>query len=189
MVITIGREYGSGGHETGRLLAKRLNLEFYDKVRLIEKTKELHCEEEMYSFLNEMPADSLLYSIAMEDTGHKPGSYPFRFLRKLAEQESFVLVGRCGNVALRECPDATSVFLYGRTEARIKRLELTQGMSEHAAQKAIRKTDLDRRRFHEYYGGEEWGLARKYQLCIDSTILGPEATAGLICDYLERAGR
>lgn len=190
MVITIARESGSGGHEIGQLLAKRLNLKFYDKDRLINKAKEYHCEEELDAFLNEIPASDLLHSIA-DQTNELPDASkaPFAFLRRLARDESFVLVGRCGNVALRDKKDITSVFLHGNLESRIQRLMVTERKSRRAARLSLEETDANRRRFHEYYGNEEWGFSGNYQLTLDSNLLGTEACVDLICDFMKKTGQ
>ncbi len=190
MVITIARESGSGGQEVGHLLAKRLNLKFYDKDNLIDKAKEFHCEEELNAFLNEIPASDLLHSIA-EQTDELPDASkaPFAFLRRLAREESFVLVGRCGNVALRGQKDLTSVFLHGNSESRIQRLMVTEHKSRLAARLAIEETDSNRRRFHEYYGNEEWGFSGNYQLTLDSNLLGTQACVDLICDFMKKTGQ
>ena len=172
------------------MLAKRLNLKFYDKDRLINKAKEYHCEEELDAFLNEIPASDLLHSIA-DQTDELPDASkaPFSFLRRLARDESFVLVGRCGNVALRDRKDITSVFLHGNLESRIQRLMVTEGKSRRAARLSLEETDANRRRFHEYYGNEEWGFSGNYQLTLDSNLLGTEACVDLICDFMKKTGQ
>lgn len=190
MVITIAREYGSGGREIGQLLAKRLNLKFYDKDSLLDKAKELHCEEELDAFLNEIPASDLLHSIA-DQTDELPDASkaPFAFLRQLAKEESFVLVGRCGNVALRDRKDLTSVFLHGDLDSRVQRLMITEKKSRHAARLAIEETDANRKRFHEYYGNEEWGFSGNYQLSLNSSLLGTQDSVDLICDFMKKTGQ
>ena len=97
LVITIARQYGSGGKKIGQELAKRLGIPFYGKDELMEIAKGKEDYEEVRSFYEEQPVNSLLYAIAMNQGESRAGRIPFRRIRELCGQESCVLIGRCGN--------------------------------------------------------------------------------------------
>lgn len=184
MIITIGRECGSGGHAIGKLLAQKLGIAFYDKAALSEKAAGLPIYEEVSGFLAENPVDSLLYTIAMESTKGSVGKIPFAFLQQLGEKDSFVLMGRGGNVAFRDHPDMLSFFICAPTAFRINRLMETEGLDQRAARKKVAEVDETRKRFHEYYTHETWGKARHHHLGIDSSMLGIEGTADFLLSFI-----
>lgn len=187
MIITIGRESGSGGQRIGQLLAKKLNIAFYDTKELQEKAKEYHVFDELSTFLDENPVDSLLYTIAMEASEGTVDRMPYAFLNHLVEGGDFVLMGRGGNDAFHSNPDAISLFIHASEENRIKRIMETEQLSMPKAKKKIHSTDDARRRFHEYYTGQDWGQSKNYDLCIDSGVLGIEKTAELIYHFISLA--
>lgn len=118
-VITIGREFGSGGREIGRILAEKLNIKCYDKELLALSAKESGLSEELFKFNDEKPTNSFLYSLVMDtySMGYSGSSYmdvpmnqkifmaQYECIKKLAEQESCIIVGRCADYALKICPD------------------------------------------------------------------------------------
>lgn len=184
MIITIGREYGSGGHDVGERLAEKLGIVLYDKDDLAEKLKSLGDYEEVKSFYEERPANSLLYVIAREED-RKMNEKPFEQIKSITENQSCVIIGRCANVIFRNEEEHISVFVHADLEKRIKRIAGTNHISEKEAELLIRETDKRRDEFHNQYTGENWGDSRGYQLSVDSGMIGIEQTVQLICDYME----
>lgn len=180
MVITIGRACGSGGLEIAQKLAQRLDVPFYDAQGLLKEAQAAGCAEEMQAFLDEKPVNSLLFSIAMENGSRGIGKIPFELMHRLAERQDFVLIGHCGNYALRDRPDLTTFFVHGDLNDRVQRIMRTQNQSEREARRYIQQTDAARRHFHEYYTGEVWGEAGKYDLTVNSFALGIDQTAALL---------
>lgn len=185
MVITIGRSCGSGGLEIAQKLADRLGVRCYDADALLEEATRAGCAEEMRAFLAEKPVNSLLFSIAVENSARGMGRVPFTLMHQIAEREDFVLLGHCGNYALRDRDDLTTLFIHGGLEQRVQRIMRTQDMSEREAQRYIHKTDEARRHFHEFYTGEVWGEAEKYDLTVNSFALGVDATVEMLEGFIQ----
>lgn len=185
MIITIGRSCGSGGLEIAQKLAGRLGVRCYDADALLEEATRAGCAEEMRAFLAEKPVNSLLFSIAVENSARGMGRVPFTLMHQIAEREDFVLLGHCGNYALRDRDDLTTLFIHGELEQRVQRIMRTQDMSEREARRYIHKTDEARRHFHEFYTGEVWGEAEKYDLTINSFALGVDAAAEMLEGFIQ----
>ena len=185
MIITIGRSCGSGGLEIAQKLAGRLGVRCYDADALLEEATRAGCAEEMRAFLAEKPVNSLLFSIAVENSARGMGRVPFTLMHQIAEREDFVLLGHCGNYALRDRDDLTTLCIHGELEQRVQRIMRTQDMSEREARRYIHKTDEARRHFHEFYTGEVWGEAEKYDLTINSFALGVDATAEMLEGFIQ----
>lgn len=185
MVITIGRSCGSGGLEIAQKLADCLGVRCYDADALLEEATRAGCAEEMRAFLAEKPVNSLLFSIAVENSARGMGRVPFTLMHQIAEREDFVLLGHCGNYALRDRDDLTTLFIHGGLEQRVQRIMRTQDMSEREARRYIHKTDEARRHFHEFYTGEVWGEAEKYDLTINSFALGVDATVEMLEGFIQ----
>lgn len=185
MVITIGRSCGSGGLEIAQKLAGRLGVRCYDADTLLEEATRAGCAEEMRAFLAEKPVNSLLFSIAVENSARGMGRVPFTLMHQIAEREDFVLLGHCGNYALRDRDDLTTLFIHGSLTQRVQRIMRTQDMSEREARRYIHKTDEARRHFHEFYTGEVWGEAEKYDLTINSFALGVDTTVEMLEGFIQ----
>lgn len=186
--ITIARQYGSGGREIGRRLAEKLSIPFYGKKELMELAKTQPDYEEVRSFYEEQPVNSLLYAIAMNQEERKGNRIPFQRIREICGQGSFVLIGRCGNYIFREQPDCVKLFIYAGLEKKKAWIVDQEGVSEKKAEQLIRRIEEERAQTHEYYTGERWGAVDHYDLCIDAGILGVENTVDLIMTYLKNRG-
>lgn len=184
MIITIGREYGSGGHDIGEMLAKKLNLAFYDKDDLAENAKSLGFYDEVRSFYEEKPADSLLYIISKGEDNGKLSRKSFEHIKDVAKEKPCVIIGRCANFIFRDEEEHVSVFVHANMEKRTKRIARTNNIDEKKAKALIIETDKKRAVFHNQYTGESWGDSRGYQLSIDSGMIGIEQTVSLICDFI-----
>ena len=169
-IICIGREYGSGGHEIGELLAKRTGYAFYDKEKLFEIAKMRGYEKEMQEYLDEQPVDSLLYSIAMNFAEPKKKPYPFKLIEELVEEGPCIIMGRCAGYLMRNREEAFSVFVHADMETRIERGKGRDHItSRMKAKRKIQDVDEKRSAFRKDYTGQEWGMSKNYDLSVSTT--------------------
>lgn len=192
-VITISREFGSGGRELGIKLAESLGIPFYDKELIFMAAEEsdmaedavLHYDEHL-PFIEE-PLDrqfyspfSSVYQVPMSDQIFLAQS---RVIRKLAEKGPCVIVGRCADMVLE---DSINLFLYARMKQRIKRMNsLETGVAPEKMEGRIREVDRKRKDYYQYYTGNEWGKAQNYHLCLESGLVGVEGCLKAVLAYLE----
>lgn len=193
-VITIGRQYGSGGREIGMRLAEELGIKCYDKELLDRAAKDSGICQELFEHHDEKPTNSFLYSLVMDTysfgyssaafadmpINHKVFLAQFDTIKKLAEEESCVMVGRCADYALSEYPGARSVFIHADMDKRIQRIAKKYQLSDAAAKDRIQKTDKKRASYYNYYTSKKWGDASSYNLCLDSGILGIDGCVEMI---------
>ena len=197
-VITIGREFGSGGHEIGMKLAERLGVKCYDKELLQLAAKNSGLCEELFASQDEKPTNSFLYSLVMDTyslgysnsyvdmpINHKVFLAQFDTIKKLAENESCVIVGRCADYALEDDPNCVSVFIKAPMTDRVERIKKIYNITDSKASDLIQKTDKKRASYYNYYSSKKWGEARSYDLCLDSSDLGIEGAISLICEYIK----
>jgi len=191
-VITIGRQFGSGGKEIGIRVAKELGITFYDREILQTAAKKSGlCEKIMESF-DERPK-SLLYSIAMDSymfglPGTGAGESleqqvylaTFDTIRHLAAEGPCVMIGRCADYALADDPNHLSLFIHAPMDVRIRRVAERHNLTPEEARKLIIKTDKRRASYYEYYSGKKWGSLDSYDFCLDSSYLGIGRTVELI---------
>ncbi len=194
-IVTIGRQFGSGGHEVGRVLAKKLGVKVYDKelLKLVAEQSGI-CEKVLESY-DEKPTNSLLYSIVMDvypsmnyvGTTLNQQIYQAQFdtIRKLGEGDSCVIVGRAADYILRDNPALTSVFIHADMPYRIGRITEFEHISDEKARDMIIKADKKRASFYNFQAEKKWGSAASYHLSLDTAALGIEGAADLICAYLD----
>lgn len=200
MVITVGRQYGSGGREIGTALANRLGITYYDDLLLKKAAEESGLCEELFRSFDERPK-SFLYSIALDPYSFSmshitsKGSIEqqvylatYDTIKKLADQGPCVLIGRCADYALKDRTDVINLFITAPLPNRIKRVAMRNGISEDEAKDRIRRKDKDRAAYYNFYSAKEWGDARSYDLCIDSSLLGIQGTVELLEDMLRKKG-
>ena len=191
-IITIGRQFGSGGKEVGIRVAKELGIPFYDKELLQEAAKKSGLCEKIFENFDERPK-SLLYSIAMDSYMFAlPGTgagdsleqqvylATFNTIRQLAEQGPCVMIGRCADYALAEHPDHLSLFIHAPMDVRIQRVAKRQNLTPEKARQLIIKTDKRRASYYEYYSSRKWGAVDSYDFCLDSSYLHLGGTVELI---------
>lgn len=193
VILTIGRQFGSGGHEIGEKIAKKLGVKFYDKelLKLVAKESGL-CEKVLESY-DEKPTNSLLYSIVMDIYPSVMYSGPtidqqiyqatYDAIRKLSE-DSCVIVGRCADYTLRDCPELVSVFVHANTDFRATRVAEEYKVSEAKAKDMLVKTDKKRASYYNFQSEKKWGAASSYNLCVESSSLGIDGSVDLIMDYI-----
>ncbi len=199
-IYTIGREFGSGGKEVGRKLAERLGVKLYDKELLQQAAKDSGFCEEIFENHDEKPTNSFLYSLVMDTysvsgysatpfldmpLNHKVFLAQFETIKKLAETESCVIVGRCADYALSDNPDCINVFIHADLDNRIKNVSKNLNITENKARDIINKTDKQRASYYNYYTSKKWGDARSYNLSLDAGKLGTDNCVEMILKFRE----
>ena len=203
MIITIGRQLGSGGLEIGRLLAERMNLPFYDKELLIEAARHSGICPECFQQVDEQATRSFggvgIFGMRFPFVGEGNMSYNSMIsgdnlfllqsetITKLAENpQGAVFVGRCADYVLRNRTDVVSIFITANDDDRVRRLAERKGYTESEAHDMMRKIDKQRATYYDYYAGRPWGVASNYDICLNSSLLGIEGTVNAIIDILKR---
>ncbi len=200
-IITIGRQYGSGGREIGEKLSQKLGIPFYDKEILTAASRESGISEELFYQNDENNQGSLLYSLLMGNYSMGEGGkvYPdlplnhkiflaqFDAIKDIAQKGPCVIVGRCADYVLADRKDLVSVFICADMGFKIGRLkEYNPDISEKKLEERIRKSDKKRSSYYTYFTDKKWGFAANYDLCIKSSFTGTDAAADIIADYLQR---
>ena len=132
LILTIGRQYGSNGHEIGVKLAHQLGIEFYDKAKLIEISKGSDHYEEMRAFYEERPVNSLLFAISMNQMETHSSDIPFTRIERLFQEKGGILIGRCGNAIFRENKRAVRIFIHADPRIRQGTDSLEKGGTSYA---------------------------------------------------------
>lgn len=189
IIITIGRQYGSGGREIGEKLANKLGFFFYDTLLLEKVAKDSGLSDEAISKYDERLADKWLsLNLGMSNTADihrfpiplKVTIGQFEAIRKIGRTESAVIVGRCADYVLKEQNNVLSTFIYADINKRIERVSKRNNISLSEAQKRIKNTDRERAAFYNYYTDNNWGMHTNYNITIDSGIFGIEGTAEIL---------
>jgi cytidylate kinase len=196
-VYTIGRQFGSGGRQVGRTLAKRLGIPFYDKELIAISAQESGLSEALFANADEKATSSIFYSLVM-------GNYPMasgalgvtemplndqlfliqcKTIKKLAEAGPCVIVGRCADYILREKETVINVFVHASIEDRKERAVKVYQVEENKAEDVCLKTDKQRANFYNYYSDRKWGMCRTYDLSLDSGKLGIEGCVDQIVAF------
>ena len=197
LVITIGRQCGSAGRQIGQEVPKQLGIKCYDKELLSLAAKNSGLCEELFETHDEKPTSSFLYSLVMDtySLGYTTSAYmdmpinhkvflaQFDTIKKLASEESCVIVGRCADYALADFPNVTTVFISGDEPDKIKHLMDMYHVDEGKARDIMIKTDKKRSSYYNYYSSKKWSDARSYDLCINSSALGFENTVKMIINF------
>ncbi|MBO4466198.1 MAG: cytidylate kinase-like family protein [Bacteroidales bacterium] len=186
LLITIGRQFGSGGKAVAEELGRKLGIPVYDSELITEAARKSGISEEFFHKRDEKRRalfigmksgmdDEILFGIQSET------------IRELAEKGSAIFVGRASDYVLRDL-DCIDVFICAPLETRIKRIMERQGLSESEAESLIDRKDRGRAEYYDFFTFSKWGVAANYDLCIDSSILGIEGTADLIIDFAKKRG-
>ena len=200
MVITIGREYGSGGKYIGERLAEELNLKLYDKELLNKVAEESGMDLEVLEQMDEKQEESFWYTFAMslyqQDSLDTLAEIPSnekifieqaKIIEELSNKEDCIIIGRCSNVILRNKPDVLNIFVYSsELDFKVKRkMQFGNFESELEAIKAIERIDKERETYYNYFTKENWGDRKSYDLMIDTSKIGVDKAVELIKEYLK----
>lgn len=190
IIITVGRESGSGGHAIAKKVAELMGISCYDKKKLVEGTAKLSGLNRNYvKKLDEKPV-GFPFSGRIGSYEESPESNvarkTFDYIRRIAESgESCVIVGRCADSVLAGNPNALRVFVVGDADKKTKRIAKIQQISIEEAEAERKETDRFRRAYHNFYSDTKWGDSRAYDLIINSSRLGIQGTAEIIKQFAQ----
>ncbi len=198
VVITIARQYGSGGRTVGEMLAERLGIHFYNKELMKLASEESGINEALFVNADEKSKGSWFFGntpnvyngelIPPESNEFTSNdnlfNYQAKVIRRLAEEESCVIVGRCADFVLKDYDNVLSVFVHAPHEFCMEQAAKKHSMSTKELEKFIQRTDKFRAEYYKYHTGREWTDARNYDLCLDSSKLGFERCVEEIIAYM-----
>lgn len=198
IVITIERQYGSGGKSIGKSLAERLNIEYYNHDIITLASEASGIDEALFAKVDEKLVNNNIFKFKKIYTGDllAPGSDNFTSdsnlfnvqadtIKKLAEHESCVIIGRCANYILKDYENVVSVFVHANDEFCQNRIRERVSLEEKDIPKFIEKTNKYRNDYYKYHTGHEWFDLRAYDLCLDSGKLGFEKCVDEILAYIK----
>lgn len=201
LIITIARQYGSGGREIGEKVAKILGIPLFDKQLITDAASKGNLNEDVIKKADESAANSLLYTLAMGSnvigtTMHFGYKMPIndklfilqsKVIKEYAEKGSCVIIGRCSDYVLRERDDVLRIFIYGDLEHRQQRIrERHPEIKTSQIIDIINKTDRRRSSYYNFYTGNKWGKYDNYDIAINSSTLGIDETARMIARCAEQ---
>jgi len=194
-IITIGRQFGSGGHEVGNMLATRLDIPLYDNNLVRMAAEKLNIREETARAVDETTLNSFLRGYVIAPMEYKDSiradeyTQPLNeqvyelqteIIRKLSQRGPCVIVGRCAGYILKEYQNCFDIFICADTEDRIRRIAMRYDMSEKKAADKIKRIDRERKYYYESHTGQEWGSALSHQILLNVSRLGMENTVDVL---------
>lgn len=190
LIISIGREFGSAGHEIAERLAKRYGLPLYDHNLLDEVAASHNMDSQELQEYDEMKHNKFLYR-SINGMSSSPAdnvaNMQFNFLLDKAEKgQSFVIVGRCSETILKDYEGLVSVFIIGDMESKVTRVQHLYGKSEKEAERFIREKDRKRKKYHDSHCKSKWSDSHTYDLSLNSSKLGLEGSVDFLADYIDR---
>lgn len=202
-IITVARQFGSGGRDIAQSLANELGIKFYDKELISEAAKESGMSPEVFENIDEKATNSLLYSLSMglynfgngfSAVGDLPVNdklyiIQHKMIKKLAEEGPCVILGRCADYILRDYPNVINIFINADIEYRKERAIKYHNVDKRRAEQIVNKTDKNRANYYSFYSGQKWGQAQNYDLCINSGKMSQEDAVSLIKTYVELLGK
>lgn len=190
VIISIGREFASAGHEIAEILATRFGLPLYDYNLLREVAADKKIKVDNIEPYDELPGIGFVYRTVK---GHNNSPHvniahmQFDFLKKKADEgESFVVVGRCAEEVLKENKALITIFILGDMDKKIQRVMKYHQLSQRKAINFIKSQDKKRKAYHNYFCQHKWGDSRNYEICINSSKLGIDATVDLLENYIRQ---
>lgn len=200
-VITISRQYGSGGRFIGRKLAEALGIPFYDKELITMAAEESGMSKELFEKADEKAGSSLLYTLSMNSyLLHGMAGVPdlplndkvfliqSEMIRKVADKGPCVIVGRCADYVLREKENCLNVYIYSDLDDRVARATTYYGLSPERAREQMQKMDKKRASYYNFYTNLKWGRAENYDLSLNSAKVGIDGCVDVIRAFAERMG-
>ena len=198
IIINVGRQLGSGGHDIGRMLALDFQAKYYDRELLNLAAKESGFSEKFFEQNDEKKG--FLKGLFNMQTSHVSGGsmYKTNFsqeslfqfqsdaIQKAAKEGSCVFVGRCADYILRDFPKTVNIFITASMKYRIQQIMNKQHMEYEEARKFIESKESKRAAYYNYYTGKKWGAAESYDLCIDSSVLGFVETEKIIAEFIRK---
>ena len=196
IIINVGRQLGSGGHDIGRMLALDFGAKYYDRELLNLAAKESGFSEKVFEQNDEKKG--FFKGLFNLQTSHYSGGSIYKSnisqeslfqfqsdaIRKAAAEGSCVFLGRCADYVLRDFDNVVNIFVTASIDFRVELVSKVKGLDADHARKLIEQVESARAQYYNYYTGKKWGAAESYDFCIDASILGLEATEKLIADYI-----
>ena len=197
-VVTISREFGSGGHEIASKLAERLNVGFYDKELIYLAAKKSGVDPSVFEKIDERASNSLLYSLAMGmfnfgQTGFSPDDQisvndqlyliQHEIIRKLAKNPC-VIVGRCADYVLKDQPNCISIFIHADFDFRCERVARVRNISKNKTASVVHRADKLRSNYYQFYTEQKWGIPQNYNITVNSSKLSVSQAVDIIAEYV-----
>lgn len=188
MIISISREYGSGGHEIAKMLSERLGVSFYDRNMLDDIASYMDVDVENLQKYDEKKKKPI-FSRTVRGHSNSPeeiiAEIQFDYLKKKASTgESFVVVGRCAEYVLREYEGMIPIFILGDEAEKCKRIQMVRNVSESEALSIMARHDKTRKAYHNSHCTNKWGDSRSYEVSVNSSKIGLERTVELLMDFI-----
>lgn len=188
-LISISREYGTGGHEIAEKIAKNLGLKLYDRNMLDEIANEMNIKVELLEKFDEAPRNFMFTRRIGSHTNSMAeiiAEIQFDYIKKKADEgESFVIVGRCAETVLQNYDGLISIFVSGNKECKLKRIMEKYNLEDSEALLKIARHDNKRKLYHNRHSDNKWGDSRFYDICINSSPLGTDGTARVLENYIK----
>lgn len=200
-IITVGRQYGSGGRYVAKLVAEKLGIPYYDKELLVEASKDSGICQEVLEDYDEKHTRSLLFSLisGVQPRGEAASMYmdmplnhkiflaQFDTIRRIADEGPCVIVGRCADYILENRPELVRVFLYGDLKDRVARKEaMGLEITESDMTKHVQVTDRKRSRYYRNFTGQVWGAKENYDICLNTSVTGIDGAVAMLKTLVEK---
>lgn len=206
LVITIGRQFGSGGRDVGRKVAQALDIPFYDKELVEMAAQKSNMSTEAFKEVDEKATSSFLYSLTTGNFSLRGINAPLYYempindklfvaqsdvIKDIAKKGPCVIVGRCADYVLEEEEniDILNIFIYASVEFRTMRVMNDLKLPKAKAKDRVLKTEKQRRTYYDYYTNKEWGKMQNYDLCINTETVGIDGAAEMIIDYVKKQNK
>lgn len=195
-LVTISREYGSGGRMIGKLVAEKLNVPFYDKEIIDMAVESSGYSKEVLESAELKAKSSFIYSLAAAlsfsegqgaslSVNDKLFLAQFQVIKEIGDTDAGVIIGRCADYVLKDKPGVTNIFIHAEKEDRIRRVIEKYGVDESRAAGVVDDYDKARANYYSYHTSHRWGDYRNYNLCINSSYISDEEIADMIVRYIE----
>lgn len=199
VVLTIGRSYGSGGRTMGKLLAEEMRIPYYDREILRMASDESGISEALFGQADEKLKNTSLFRIAKKayqgevippesddfTSNDNLFNYQAKVIKSLAAEGSCIIIGRCADYILKDCPNVIRLFCYAPLEDCIKREREISGSTEKESIKKIQKEDKYRADYYRYYTGKDWNDSRNYDFCLNTASMSYEQLCRVVKSYVE----
>lgn len=199
-IITIGRQFGSGGREIGQAIAKKLDIPFYDKELITMAAEQSGISAEVFEKADEKASNALLYALLLSSfpasmhsaqvnempLNDKLFLIQFDIIKRIAQAGPCVIVGRCANYILRSQQNVINAFIFAPMEARIARVMRVYSVERKAAEDMIAKNDKRRATYYNYFTNSKWADMVNYDIAVNSGKVGVDGAADMVIDYARR---
>lgn len=189
LIISVGREFGSGGHEIAQKLSEKYGIAFYDRNLLKELAEKRNLNHEELAEFDEIKKNKLMSRTVrgMSNSSAQNVAYlQFEYLKKKADEgESFVIVGRCAETVLKDYKALISIFVLGDMDEKLERIMRIYKLSEGGAKEMLAEKDRKRKQYHNSYCKIKWGDSRNYEISINSSKLGVDESVRILSEYID----